>query len=68
MSLAGSEELDPVTGPALAGFIADDLKMDSQGRIMSQPELEKLKAGEGGIVHNAGEWLLRWTDHLLHSR
>jgi hypothetical protein len=56
MWLAGSEELDHVTGPALAGFIADDLKMNSQWRIMDQPELEKLRAGEWGIVHNAGEW------------
>ncbi|MBI5961721.1 MAG: hypothetical protein HY866_23490 [Chloroflexi bacterium] len=56
MSLAGSEELGHVTGPALADFIADDLKMNSRWQTMNQPDLEKLKADEWRIVHSADEW------------
>jgi len=56
MSLAGSEELDQVTGPALAGFIADDLKMNSRWQVMDQSVLEKLKAGEWLLTHETSEW------------
>jgi hypothetical protein len=56
MSLAGSEELDHVTGPALAGFIADDLKMDSQWQIMDQLVLDRLKANEWAVVHAPANW------------
>lgn len=56
MSLAGSEELDHVTGPALAGVIADDLGMESRWQIMDQPALDRLKANEWGVVHTPPEW------------
>jgi len=56
MSLAGSEELDHITGPALAGFIADDLGMDSQWQAMNKQSLEQLKAGEWGVTHPREAW------------
>jgi hypothetical protein len=56
MSLAGSEELYHITGPALAGFIADDLGMDSQWQAMNKHALEQLKAGEWGVTHPHEAW------------
>jgi hypothetical protein len=62
MALAGSEELGHITGPMLAGVIADDLEMDSQWQIMDKAALEKLKAGEWGVVHPTGEWQPRMDE------
>jgi hypothetical protein len=56
MSLAGSDELGHITGPMLAGVIADDLEMDSQWQVMDKPMLEKLNAGEWGVVHVVDDW------------
>jgi len=56
MAVAGSDELGHITGPALAGVIADDLEMDSRWQIMTQPELEKLKAGEWAVPHETSIW------------
>ncbi len=40
----------------LAGVITDDLEMDSQWQIMDKAALEKLKAGEWGVVHPVNKW------------
>jgi hypothetical protein len=56
MSLVESDESGHVTGPLLAGVIADDLEMDSRWQIMDQAALEKLKAGEWAITHGANNW------------
>ncbi len=56
MSLAESDESGHVTGPLLAGVIADDLEMASQWQIMDQAALENLKAGEWGVSHPAMAW------------
>jgi hypothetical protein len=56
MSLVDADELGHITGPALARVIADDLEMDSQWQIMDKTALEKLKAGEWGVVHTVGDW------------
>ena len=67
MALAGADELGHITGPALAGVIADDLEMDSQWQVMDKPTLEKLKAGEWGVVHAAGGWQPRMGDSTPRS-
>ena len=56
MSLVGNDELGNVTGPALAGVIADDLEMDSQWQMMSGQTLEELKAGEWHTTHETQQW------------
>jgi hypothetical protein len=56
ISLAESDESGYVTGPLMAGVIADDLEMDSQWQVMDKAALEKLKAGEWSVVHAASEW------------
>lgn len=54
--LAGSDEMGHITGPMLAGEIADDLGMDSQWQVMNKSALEKLKAGEWQVTHKSDEW------------
>jgi hypothetical protein len=56
MSLVESDELDHVTGPALAGFIADDLGTNSQWQSMNQLSLEKLNASDWSVIHPTDEW------------
>jgi hypothetical protein len=56
MSLAESDESGHITGPLLAGVIADDLEMDSQWQVMDKATLEELKAGEWGLSHPAMAW------------
>jgi hypothetical protein len=62
MSLTGSEELDHVTGPALAGVIADDLGMESRWQIMDQPALDRLKSNEWGVIHVPTDWQPRMDE------
>ena len=62
MSLAGSEKLGHITGPMLAGVIADDLEMDSRWQIMDQPALDRLKADEWVIVLTPQEWQPRMDE------
>ncbi len=45
-----------MTGPMLAGVIADDLEMDSQWPIMDKSALEKLEAGDWEVAHKADAW------------
>jgi hypothetical protein len=56
MALVESDESGHVTGPLLAGVVADDLEMDSQWQIMDQPALDRLKANEWAVVHAPTEW------------
>jgi hypothetical protein len=56
MSLVKSDELDHITGPALAGFVADDLGTESQWQTMNQRSLEKLEANDWVVVHTPTEW------------
>jgi hypothetical protein len=56
LSLVESDQSGHVTGPLLAGVVADDLEKDSQWQIMDQAALEKLKAGEWGVSHPATAW------------
>jgi len=56
MSLVEADELGSVTGPALAGFIADDLNMDSQWQVMDKPALEQFRAGEWSLTHKPEQW------------
>jgi len=46
MSLVGNDELGNITGPALAGVIADDLEMDSRWQVMDKQTLEQCGAVE----------------------
>jgi hypothetical protein len=62
MSLVESDELDHVTGPALAGFIADDIGTDSQWQTMNQPMLDKLKAEEWSLTHQPDHWQPRMDE------
>jgi len=56
MSLTGSEELDHITGPALAGVIADDLGMESRWQTVDKQSLVQFKAGEWRVTHPAETW------------
>lgn len=56
ISLVGADELGNITGPALAGVIADDLAMDSQWQVMDKESLAQLKSGEWHITHKPDEW------------
>ena len=56
MSLVGNDELGNITGPALAGVVADDLGMDGQWQTMDKQSLAQLKAGEWRVTHPAEEW------------
>lgn len=62
LSLAGSDELGHITGPMLAGVIADDLEMDSRWQILDQAALEKLKASEWAVTHEADNWRPRLSE------
>jgi hypothetical protein len=55
MSLVESDESGHITGPLLAGVIADDLEMDSQWQVMDKQTLEQLKAEEWSVIHT-DEW------------
>ena len=55
-SLVEADEPGGITGPALAGVIADDLEMGSQWQMMDEPSLEQLKAGEWTVAHPADAW------------
>ena len=56
MSLVGNDELGNITGPALAGVIANDLQMDSQWQALDKQSLEQLKAGEWRVTHREAAW------------
>jgi hypothetical protein len=64
MSLVKSDELDHITGPALAGFIADDLGTESQWQTMNQATLDKLNAGKWTISHAEDAWQPRLNGDL----
>lgn len=56
MSLVGAEELGNITGPALAGVIAEDLEIDSQWQTMDKQTLEQLKAEKWSLTHRRDHW------------
>jgi hypothetical protein len=62
MSLVGADELGNITGPELAGVIADDLEMDSRWQVMDKQMLEQLKAGEWRVTHPAEAWQPRLNE------
>ncbi len=66
MSLVGSDELDAITGPALADVIADDLGMDGTWQVMDGEALERVKAGEWRVIHSAETWQPRLNEVSPH--
>jgi hypothetical protein len=56
MSLVGTDELGNITGPELAGVIADDLEMDSRWQTMNEQSLAQLKAGEWRVTCANQHW------------
>jgi hypothetical protein len=54
--------LGHITGPALAGVIADDLGMDSRRQTMDKQSLEQLKAGEWRVTHPGEAWQPRLNE------
>lgn len=56
MSLVGADDLGNITGPELAGVIADDLEMDSRWQVMDGAELEQLKAEKWSLSHQPEHW------------
>ncbi len=56
MSLAGSEELGHITGPALAGVIADDIGTNSKWQTLDREALTQLAKRKWMVTHQPNEW------------
>jgi len=56
MSLVGHDELGNITGPALAGVIAEGLEIDSRWQVMDRQTLERLKAEDWSLTYQQGHW------------